>query len=317
MRALWLELGELRFRDEVPAPEPADGEALVRVLAAGICGTDAELAAGLYPFTGILGHEFVGVVEQGPAKLAGRRVVGEINVACGHCTYCRTRLPKHCLNREALGIRRRHGAFADYLTLPTANLHPVPDATSTESAVFTEPLAAALDVARQIRLRRRDRVLVVGAGKLGQLVARVLAGRTQRLDVAARHPHQRERVHAVADEVVAPDLVEPRAYDVAVECTGRAAGLELGLSALRARGTLVMKSTYHGPAALDAARVVVDEIRLVGSRCGPFPKALEALGSGALEVTTLIDGRYPLEQGLEAFEYSREPGVLKVLLTPD
>ncbi|NIR28255.1 MAG: alcohol dehydrogenase catalytic domain-containing protein [Gammaproteobacteria bacterium] len=314
MRALWLEDGELTFRDDVPPPEAAEGEALVRVLAAGVCGTDLGLVAGLYPFTGILGHEFVGRVEAGPEEWMGARVVGEINLACGQCQECRRGGRKHCLRRTALGIRGRPGAFADYLTLPVANLHAVPPSIPNEAAALVEPLAAALEVVDEIGLERHHRVLVVGAGRLGQLVARVLARLCDTVDVVVRHPNKRERLPPGTVRALAPEAVPPGAYDVAVECTGDPAGLEVGLAALRARGTLVLKSTYRGRAPLDAGRVVVDEIRLVGSRCGPFPRALAWLASGEVEVASLIDARYPLERGLEAFEHSRRPGTLKVLL---
>ena len=182
MRAVWLEEQELRVRDDLPIPEPPAGEVLVRILEAGVCNTDIELTRGYYPYTGILGHEFVGVVDGGPAHLKGKRVVGEINATCGRCPECLAGIGKHCRARTALGIRGRHGAFGEYLQLPAANLHPVPDSVSTDAAVFTEPLAAALDIVHRFAPKSGDRVLVVGAGRLGQLVCRVLgAGGAGRL----------------------------------------------------------------------------------------------------------------------------------------
>ncbi len=313
MRALWLEDGKLRFRDDLPVPGPARGEALVRVLAAGVCGTDLALVDGLYPFTGIIGHEFVGRVESGPEEWSGARVVGEINLACGRCDECRRGLRKHCLQRTALGVRGHPGAFADYLTLPVANLHAVPATVPDEAAALVEPLAAALDIVDQIAPGRHQRVLVVGAGRLGQLVVRVLARLCDTLDVVVRNPRKRERLPPGV-RALAPEAVARGAYDVAVECTGDPAGLEIGLAALRARGTLVLKSTYRGEARLEAGRVVVDELRLVGSRCGPFSTALALLAAGDIEVSSLIDARYPLERGPEAFDHSRRPGTLKVLI---
>src|SRR5438093_11393164 len=284
MRALWLEDRRLRLRDDVPIPAPPSGEALVRVVRAGICNTDIELTRGYYPFTGIPGHEFVGIVERGPAALVGGRVVGEINAVCGACTACTAGQRTHCERRTVLGIVRRHGAFAQYLTLPVENLHLVPDSVATDAAVFTEPLAAALEIQEQVAIGPRDRVLVVGDGKLGQLVAQTLALTGCALLVVGRHDAKLSLLAARGVETARADRAPRGEFDVAVECTGNAEGFQVAQRAVRPRGTLVMKSTYAGALALDASAIVVQELTLVGSRCGPFAPALRLLAEGRVAV---------------------------------
>lgn len=314
MRALWLQDRQLRLRDDVPMPEPAAGEALVRVLCAGICSTDLELVRGYYPYSGVLGHEFVGVVESGPAHMCGRRVVGEINASCGACDQCARGQPTHCLQRTVLGILQRAGCFAQYLTLPAANLHIVPDEVSTTAATFTEPLAAALEIEAQVPLALRQRVLVVGAGRLGHLIAQTLALTGCELWVAGRAPAQLAWLAARGLNVCAAADTEPHAFDMAVECTGNAQGFALALRALRPRGTLVLKSTYAGSLTLDAAPIVVNELTVVGSRCGPFAPALQLLAAGRVLVEPLVHARYALADGMAAFAHAAQPAVLKVLL---
>jgi threonine dehydrogenase-like Zn-dependent dehydrogenase len=314
MRALWLQDRQLRLRDDVPMPEPAAGEALVRVLCAGICSTDLELVRGYYPYSGVLGHEFVGVVESGPAQLCGRRVVGEINASCGVCDQCARGQRTHCLQRTVLGILQRAGCFAQYLTLPAANLHIVPDEVSTTAATFTEPLAAALEIEAQVPLALRQRVLVVGAGRLGHLIAQTLALTGCELWVAGRAPAQLAWLAARGLNVCAAADAEPHAFDMAVECTGNAQGFALALRALRPRGTLVLKSTYAGSLTLDAAPIVVNELTVVGSRCGPFAPALQLLAAGRVLVEPLVHARYALADGMAAFAHAAQPAVLKVLL---
>ncbi|QIR37026.1 alcohol dehydrogenase catalytic domain-containing protein [Tolypothrix sp. PCC 7910] len=314
MKGIWLEHNQLQLRTDIPTPEPPPGEALVRVLRAGICNTDLELLRGYYPYSGILGHEFVGVVEQGPENLLNRRVVGEINAVCGHCRFCRTGNSTHCENRTVLGIVNRHGAFAEYLCLPVENLHPVPENVPTEVATFTEPIAAALEIQQQVALGANDRVLVVGDGKLGQLVAQTIALTGCELLVIGRH---REKLANLAARGIKTGLatdVRDRFFDISVECTGNPEGFAIARRALRPRGTLVLKSTYAGNLNLDVSSLVVDEITLIGSRCGPFPAALQLLASEQLDVTPLIHARYHLSDGLAAFEYAQTRGVLKVLL---
>ena len=315
MKALWLENRAVSLR-EVPVPD-SDGEALIRVSLSGICGTDLELVRGYYPFTGVLGHEFVGEVVDSPdPDWLGSRVVGEINSACGTCPTCRAGHPTHCEDRTVLGIVNRDGAHAEFVRLPLANLHRVPDAVNNDAAVFTEPLAAALEILQQVHIAPTDRVLLVGAGRLGQLVAQVLALTGAELEVVARHALQRALLRDRDIATVRDGDVTPRSYDVVVEATGSPSGLALARSALRPRGTLVLKSTYAGEVTLDLSSFVVDEITVVGSRCGPFAPALRLLERGDVDPTCLIAERYPLADGVAAMECAQQRGVLKVLLEP-
>lgn len=317
MRALWLEDGRVRARDDVPVPDPPPGEARVRVRLAGICHTDIELLRGYYPFTGVLGHEFVGVVERvaGEATgLVGRRVVGEINAVCGSCRHCLAGRREHCARRTVLGIRGRDGAFAERLVLPVENLHPVPEGVPDEAAVFTEPLAAALRIREQLHVRPVDRALVVGDGKLGQLVARVLALDGPELLVVGRHERKLRLLEEAGIATARAVDLQPGGFDLAVECTGNPSGFATARQALRPRGTLVLKSTYAGELTLDISTVVVDELALVGSRCGPFPPALRLLEEGRVDPRPLIDDRFPLAEGETALARAAERGTLKVLL---
>jgi threonine dehydrogenase-like Zn-dependent dehydrogenase len=314
MQGLWLEDNQLKLRTDIPIPEPPPGEALVRVLRAGICNTDLELLRGYYPYRGILGHEFVGVVEQGPENLLKQRVVGEINAVCGHCRFCRSNQSTHCENRTVLGIVNRHGAFAEYLCLPIENLHPVPDNVPTEVATFTEPIAAALEIQQQVKLGANERVLVVGDGKLGQLVAQTIALTGCELLVVGRHREKLANLEARGIKTSLADAVSDRGFDISVECTGNPEGFAIARRALRPRGTLVLKSTYAGNLSLDASSLVVDEITLIGSRCGPFAPALQLLAAGQVDVQPLIHACYPLSEALAAFKYAQSRGVLKVLL---
>jgi threonine dehydrogenase-like Zn-dependent dehydrogenase len=315
MQALWLEGGSLRVVER-PLPEPPPGEALVRVVLAGICNTDLELVRGYYPYSGIPGHEFVGRVEAAPGaeSWVGRRVVGEINVACGGCDTCRAGRPTHCERRTVLGIVQRDGAFAEYLRLPLENLHALPEGLSDEQAVFTEPTAAALEIQQQLAIRPSDRVVVVGDGKLGQLVAQTLALTGCELLVVGRHANKLALLAARGIRTGAADALAEGRADVAVECTGNPEGFALARRAVRPRGSLVLKSTYKGEIALNLSSVVVDEITLVGSRCGPFAPALELLAQGRIDVAPLVHARYPLRDALAAFEHAGRSGVLKVLV---
>ncbi len=313
MKALWLEDGRLSVR-EIDVP-PAGGEALVRVRLSGICGTDLELTRGYYPYTGVLGHEFVGEVVEAPdLSWVGARVVGEINDACGACEACRRGNPTHCERRTVLGIVARDGAHAEYVRVPLANLHRVPDGVADEAAVFTEPLAAALEILEQVHIRPSDRVLLVGAGRLGQLVGRVLALTGAHVRVVARYERQVELLRVGGVECIAADEVGERCWDVVVEATGSPSGLDVARSALRPRGTLVLKSTYREAVTLDLAPFVVDEITVVGSRCGPFAPALELLERGAVNPVPLIETRYALADAVEAMEVAGRSGTMKVLL---
>ena len=314
MLGIWLESGRIEVRRKLQLPERPAGEALVRVLWAGICNTDLELVKGYYPYRGVLGHEFVGVVEEGSAGLVGERVVGEINAACGACTACGSGRATHCPSRTVLGIVGRDGAFAEYLVLPEENLHRVPKEIDTDAATFVEPLAAALAIQQQVTIRPDDKVLLLGDGKLGQLIAQTLALTGCELLVVGRHPQKLALLSGRGITTGTAEDVYAGAFDVAVECTGNAEGFALAHRSLRPGGTLVLKSTYAGKLALDASALVVDEIAVVGSRCGSFAPALRTLAAGRVEVESLIQARFSLQDGLEAFAKARERNCLKVLL---
>jgi threonine dehydrogenase-like Zn-dependent dehydrogenase len=319
MLVLWLQDRSLRLRDDVPRPSPLPGEALVRVTLAGICNTDLELVKGYYPFTGIPGHEFVGRVEDAPGHdgWVGRRVVGEINAACRACETCRAGRPTHCERRTVLGIVGRGGAFAEYLTLPVENLHEVPPALSDEGATFVEPTAAALEILKQVTIAPTDRVVVLGDGKLGQLVAQALAHTDCSLTVVGRHPAKLALLAARGIATADAEALPPRRADLVVDCTGHPEGLTLALRLVRPRGIVVLKSTYAGRATVDLSAVVVDEVTLLGSRCGPFAPAIDLLVRGVVAPLALVDARYALVDGLDAIAHAARRGALKVLLRVD
>lgn len=316
MRALVYD-GELRLDGDYPCPQPGRGEALVRVRLAGICNTDLEIVKGYMGFRGVLGHEFVGQVEAcDDGSWVGRRVVGEINCACGACHLCRRGLGRHCPDRTVLGIAGRDGALGEYLVLPAANLHPVPDSIPDEVAVFTEPLAAALEIAEQVHVRPTDRVVVLGDGKLGLLVAQVLALTGADLTAVGRH---REKLAILADRGLnareaGQGISDLAGADLVVDCTGQPEGFDAARELVRPGGTLVLKSTFHSDQRVDLSSLVVDEVSLVGSRCGPFAPALRLLERGGVAVRPLIVGRFSLEEGLVAFDRARQRGALKVLV---
>jgi len=313
MRGLWLEGRSLRLRDDLA--RPPSGEALVKVLCAGICNTDLELLRGYYPYTGVPGHEFVGRVEEAPIPgWVGKRVVGEINASCGSCETCGMGLPTHCPNRTVLGIRGRHGAFAEHLSLPLQNLHEVPEALPDELAVFAEPTAAALQIQEQVKLQPSDRILIVGDGKLGNLIAQTLGLKGHRVLVIGHHPENAGALRKRGLDVHFVSEVSAASADVVVECTGQPLGLVVARQAVRPRGTIVLKSTHAGETTLNLSAVVVDEITLVGSRCGPFAPALDLLSRALIDVRPLIHARYPLVDALAAFDHAARPGTMKVLL---
>ncbi len=316
MKSLWLEDQTLSYHAKRPKPSNA-GEALIRVRLAGICGTDLEMVKGYYPFTGVPGHEFVGeVVKADDKSWIGKRVVGEINVTCGDCEQCLNRRSTHCENRTTLGIHNRDGVFAEYVTLPTRNLLPVPDSLPDEKAVFTELVAAAVEITEEVHIRPTDRVLVIGAGRFGQLIAQVLQLTGADLHVVARHPRQRRLLTERGINLIEEEDIQPWRWDVVVDVTGSASGFSLARQAIRPRGTLVMKSTYKGDMQVNFSQIVVDELTITGSRCGPFAPALRLLESGLVDPLGMIAAEYPLEEGLKAFEYASQRGVLKVLLRP-
>ncbi len=321
MRALVLEDGGLSAGDDAPAPAPAAGEVLIRVSLAGICSTDLELVKGYAGgFRGVLGHEFVGVVAAAGAAdgaaWVGRRVVGTINLGCGHCAVCLGQRPEHCPNRTTLGIHHKDGVFADYVTLPVANLLEVPATVANEEAVFTEPLAAAVRIREQITVRPTARTAVVGPGRLGLLVAQVLALAGTAVVVLGRRAESLALPRKLGLDVGLAAEAEDNAYDLVVEATGNDAGFAHSLRLVRPLGTLVLKSTFAGRSNIDLTKLVVGEISVVGSRCGPFAPALRLLERGAVQVRPLIEAEYPLSEGLAAFEHAARPGVRKVLLRP-
>lgn len=314
MKALWLENNQLDLRD-IPKPE-VSGEALIRIRKAGICSTDLELVKGYYPFAGIPGHEFVGeVVSADDENWIGQCVVGDINVTCGSCEQCVNGRSTHCEDRTVLGITKRNGTFAEFTTLPLANLHRVPASVPDEMAVFTEPLAAALEIQQQVHIRPTDRVLVVGAGRLGQLIAQTLALTGCDLHVLARHDYQQRILVERGIKIIAEEDVQPWRWDIVVEATGSPGGFSLARQAIRPRGTLVLKSTYKGEMLVNFSSIVVDEVNIVGSRCGPFDPALRLLEKGEVNPSVLIAAEFDLENALEAFAHAAQPGVLKVLVT--
>ncbi|MDY7039502.1 MAG: alcohol dehydrogenase catalytic domain-containing protein [Chloroflexota bacterium] len=315
MKALLYD-GELRLATNYPVPPPLPNEALIRVKLAGICNTDLEVLRGYKRFHGVLGHEFVGVVEvcvDAPA-LIGRRVVGEINAACGECPPCRAGHPTHCLNRNVPGILDRDGAFAEFLTMPVDNLHPVPDQISDRVAVFTEPLAAACEIPEQVHLHPTDRVVVLGDGKLGLLVAQVVGLTGCDLLVVGRHEKKLDILRRQGIPTALAGKSGDVRADVVVDCTGHPDGFLAARAMVRPRGTLVLKSTFRSVNQVDLTGLVVDEVRLVGSRCGPFAPALRLLARGLIDVESLIDAVYPLDEGLAAIERAKTKGTLKVLL---
>jgi threonine dehydrogenase-like Zn-dependent dehydrogenase len=313
MNAVWLENNRIDLRDVSPPRKP--DEALIKIRRAGICSTDLELVKGYYPYTGILGHEFVGeVVEAADASWVGQRVVGEINAVCHQCEQCLDGRPTHCESRTVLGIVNRDGTFAEFTQLPIPNLHRVPDSVSDEMAVFTEPLAAALEIQQQIPIKPTDRVLLVGAGRLGQLIAQTLALTGCELRVVARHAHQQDLLRSRGIRTIDEEGVQPWRWDVVVEATGSPTGFALARKAIRPRGTLVMKSTYKGEMSVNFSSIVVDEINIVGSRCGPFAPALRLLESRQVDPTVLIAHEFKLQDALKAFERAAETGVLKILV---
>jgi 2-desacetyl-2-hydroxyethyl bacteriochlorophyllide A dehydrogenase len=317
MKALRFENNRLRLADNIAVPQRAD-EALVRVTLAGVCNTDLEIVRGYAGFNGTLGHEFVGVVEASPDQSQiNRRVVGEINAGCGRCEECRAGDPRHCPRRTVAGIRGRDGAFAEYLSLPPQNLLVVPDAISDRQAVFTEPLAAVCEILDQVEIRARHRVAVIGDGKLGQLIARVMMTAGCDLTMIGKHTDKLRLAATDGIRTIELDELKPdpaRRFDFVIEASGAASGLKLALDLVRPRGAIILKSTFNGAVSLDTWRIVVDELSVIGSRCGRFDSALRLLETGAVKVESLIADEFPLSDGVAAMQRAQTPGVLKVLL---
>jgi len=316
VRALRVDSGSVSVVDI--ARPPTGVEAVVRVTLSGICNTDLELARGYMGFAGTLGHEFVGVIEDpGTGALPrGTRVVGEINAGCGSCPRCATGDPRHCATRTVLGIVGRDGAHADYLALPARNLIAVPEGVTDIEAVFVEPLAAACGVLERCPIAPGARVAVIGDGKLGLLCAMAVAAAGHDVVVIGKHDAKLARAcdRGIVTHLVAEARTRGRAFDVVIEASGSASGFELALDLLVPQGTLVLKSTFHGATPIDAARVVVDEIEVIGSRCGRFAPALDLLARHAVEVESLVSDILPLSDATRAMERAQAPGVLKIVL---
>jgi len=312
MRALVLADG-VRFEADRPTPQCRQSEVLVKVSVAGICETDLQLMKGYMGFHGVLGHEFVGVAQSGP--LTGRRVVGEINCSCWTCDMCTRGFPTHCANRTVLGILNHDGAFADFIAVPERNLHEVPDSLPDDIAVFTEPVAAAFQIPAQLPIDRNDRIVVLGDGRLGNLCAQVLAGLSDYVLVVGKHPEKLALLQALGiTTAMLGDVDAHRSADIVVDATGSETGLPTALKLVRPRGTIVQKTTVAGAQTMAWAPFVIDEITLVGSRCGPFDQALAALESGLVDVSGLVSSRFDLSAGVEALEQAKSKPVLKVLL---
>lgn len=320
MRAAWIEGGRVELR-ELPVPRRRAGEALIRVHCAGICNTDLELLAGYYDFRGVPGHEFTGTVIEGSPRWLGRRVVGEINLGCGRCAICLEGMRKHCPRRRVLGIQGHAGALAEYVVLPEANLHETPRALADREAVFCEPLAAACEILEQVRIPPREPVAVLGDGKLGLLAAQVLAAAGARVTVFGRHAARAAMLARRGIRHSCSGKRPAHAFRYVVEATGSAAGLHEALLLAAPRGTVILKTTIHEPVEADLTKlVVVPEVTIIGSRCGPFPAALRLLRQRKVETAELIQTELPLLRVQEAFRAAAQPGTLKVLVwcsTPD
>jgi len=317
MKALRVNKKRLSLRN-IEKPEPG-GEALVRVLLSGICNTDLEIARGYAGFSGTIGHEFVGVVEEAADdRLIGKRVVGEINAGCGRCDLCRGGDSRHCAKRTVLGIVGRDGAHAEFLRLPTANLLHVPATIADEHAVFTEPLAAACGILERVSISQTDRVAVIGDGKLGLLSGQVVALTGAETILIGKHSNKLKIAARRGIETLTAKQAAKlsREFDVVVEASGSESGFALALNLLRPKGKLVLKSTFHGATEVEASRVVVDEISIIGSRCGRFGPAIDLLKKNAIDVDSLISEEYPLSEGVHAMSRAAAKGVMKVLLRP-
>jgi threonine dehydrogenase-like Zn-dependent dehydrogenase len=316
VKALRFDGKDLNYLEDYPKPHT--DEALVRVKLAGICGTDLEILDGYMSYEGVLGHEFVGVVEESKNKeLVGRRVVGEINVGCENCDSCKKGMQRHCPNRTVLGILKRDGAFAEYLSLPEKNLHVLPDSVTDEQAVFVEPIAAAFEIKEQITLKPDWKIAIVGDGRLSQLIVSVLMTSCSNITCFGRHENKIERLQKLGIKTkIGLESVDEYSFDLVVEATGSNSGFLDSMKLVKPKGTVILKSTIASKENLDLTPAVVNEITLVGSRCGPFRPAINALATDIISVDGLIDSKYPLEKFQEAINHAKESSTLKVVLRP-
>ena len=313
MQAITLYAGKLQLDPDRPEPHPTDGEVQVDLIQAGICETDLQLAQGYMDFEGVLGHEFVGIASDG--AFAGKRVVGEINCACWACATCDRGRPTHCPNRTVVGIDRHDGAFAERVAIPERNLHVVPDNVTNDAAVLVEPLAAAFEIVDQIHIAPEDRIAILGDGRLGFLCAQVLRLSSDYVRVFGKHESKLARFREFAEttRVDCQDSLPTAAFDVVVDCTGSTSGLPMAIELARPRGTIVMKTTVAGEHHQSLAAIVIHELNLIGSRCGPFDKAIDSLATGKIDVSNLITHRYPLGHVEDAFASAVSPDAFKVI----
>jgi len=316
MKALMVNGGKLDYITNYPQPD--NNEALIKVRLAGICGTDLEILKGYMSYHGILGHEFIGTVVKSKNKdLVGKRVVGEINVGCEKCDSCRVGLQRHCPKRSVLGILNRDGAFAEYLSLPEKNLHVIPDSISDEQAVFVEPIAAAFEIREQVSLKPNWKIAIVGDGRLAQLISSVLKTMCKDITCYGKHQNKLNRLEKMEIKTkIGISEKDCHNFDLAVEATGSESGIRDAIKLVKPRGSIILKSTIASKGNLDLTAAVVNEISLVGSRCGPFRPAIEAIGNGTISLNGLIHSVYPLDKFKEAFEEAGKSDVLKILLKP-
>ncbi len=315
MKALYFDK-KLELRKDYPIPVPAKNEALIKVILAGLCNTDKEIMNGYVPFTGVLGHEFVGIVTQcSQSEFIGKRVVGEINIGCGVCSLCKKGMQNHCPQRKTLGIHGKDGVFGEYVTLPIENLHIVPDEVSDEEAVFTEPLAAALNILQNVEISKQDKVAVIGDGKLGQLIARVISTTSCDLTMIGKHESKLELAQDFCKTMTLNESADlDNSFDVVIECSGNESALHYATLLVRAKGTIVLKSTYAGNIKINPSLWVIKEIRMTGSRCGPFAPAIKLMQENKMNLTKLINEIFLIEDWENAFKAAFSKGALKVLL---
>lgn len=318
MKVLYFQ-DHLNYISNYPKPIPKRNEALIRVKFAGICNTDLEITKGYFNFKGILGHEFVGIIEKSLDKdIIGKRVVGDINIGCGRCSYCRNKLKNHCPKRKVLGIFKRDGAFAEYLTLPLGNIHPLPANISDEEAVFMEPLAAVFEILEQVKITPEQKIMVIGDGKLGQLIARVLSLYNDNLLVIGKSKEKLSLLEKINLKTMTlrdmKKIETSLEADIIVECTGNSEGMLIACNLVKPKGTIILKSTYHYQAKVNFSEIVIKEINIIGSRCGPFNKVIKALSEKKVNPLPLISKIFSIEEGLDAFEYAQKRDILKVLL---
>lgn len=305
----------LNYTEDYQAPVPSKGEALIRITHAGICNTDLEITRGYMGFQGVPGHEFVGIVEKCERKsLIGNRVVGEININCGKCPECLRNLGNHCRKRSVLGILNKDGVFAEYATLPVNNLHKLPDEVSDEEAVFIEPLAAAFEILDQVSINASHKVCVLGDGKMGILVSQVLSTTGCDLLVSGHHREKLSILDELDIKTTRKEQLSNARFDIVVDCTGSRTGIETALNIVRPRGTVVIKTTVAKKGHLDLNKVVVNEITLTGSRCGPFPAAIKAIKTRSIDLSPLVTRTFPLEEGIRAFQYASDKSSLKIVM---